>query len=115
MSGAAAFTGLANSHGAINLGQGFPTFDPPPFLLEAACEAIMSGANQYSRPGGHPELVETLARIYSPRLGRTLDPMSEIVTCNGAQEGLFLSVTTFCEEGDEIVCSEFNKARENAI
>ena len=102
----ATFTALANQCGAINLGQGFPTFPPPQFLLDAACEAIMGGHNQYTRPGGHPELVKTLAAHYSPRLGRSLDPMSEIVTCNGAQEGIFVAVTTFCEEGDEIVCIE---------
>lgn len=102
----ATFTALANQCKSINLGQGFPTFAPPQFLLDAACEAIMGGHNQYTRPGGHPELVKTLAEHYSPSFGRTLDPMSEVVTCNGAQEGLFVAVTTFCEEGDEIVCIE---------
>ena len=81
----AAFTGLANDTGAINLGQGFPSFGSPQFLLDAACDAILAGHNQYTRPGGHPQLVSTLARVYSERFGRALDPMSEVVTCNGAQ------------------------------
>jgi len=28
-------TRLANRHGALNLAQGFPDFDPPPALIEA--------------------------------------------------------------------------------
>jgi len=33
-------TRLANEHGAINLSQGFPDFDPPAELLEAAAKAL---------------------------------------------------------------------------
>jgi aspartate/methionine/tyrosine aminotransferase len=32
--------------------------------------------------------------------------MANLVTCNGAQLGIFLAVSTFCEEEDEIVCVE---------
>ena len=33
-------TRLANEHGAVNLAQGFPDFDGPEFVKEAAVEAI---------------------------------------------------------------------------
>ena len=43
---------------------------------------------QYTRPGGEPSLVQELAKVYSPKFGRELDPMSEVVTTIGAQEGM---------------------------
>ena len=39
-------TRVANAHGAINLSQGFPDFDPPPALLEAAERAARNGPHQ---------------------------------------------------------------------
>ncbi len=41
-------TRLANQHGAINLSQGMPDFDPPEEIKEAACRAIRDGYNQYA-------------------------------------------------------------------
>ncbi len=45
-------TRLAIEHEAINLSQGFPDFDTPPALKEAAAKAIMDGNNQYSPTWG---------------------------------------------------------------
>ena len=41
-------TRVAQRHGAINLGQGMPDFDPPDEVKEAACRAIRDGFNQYA-------------------------------------------------------------------
>lgn len=41
---------LAGEHGAVNLDQGFPDFQGPDFIADAAVEAIRSGRNQYARP-----------------------------------------------------------------
>src|ERR1700691_3978982 len=43
----AEMSALAVTHGAINLGQGFPDTDGPEVLLETAVSAIRSGAHQY--------------------------------------------------------------------
>ncbi|NND02723.1 MAG: aminotransferase, partial [Acidimicrobiia bacterium] len=43
-------TALAQKHDAINLGQGFPNFDGPQFVKDAAERAMRDGANQYPRP-----------------------------------------------------------------
>ena len=40
-------TRVANAHGAINLSQGFPDFDPPEALLKAAERAARNGPHQY--------------------------------------------------------------------
>jgi kynurenine--oxoglutarate transaminase/cysteine-S-conjugate beta-lyase/glutamine--phenylpyruvate transaminase len=77
------FTPLANKHQAINLGQGFPDFPAPQFVVSAARDAIMSNLNQYTRSQGHLRLVNALAKYYSPLFGRQIDPLSEIVVTIG--------------------------------
>ncbi|MDR3334037.1 MAG: hypothetical protein LBT13_03985 [Treponema sp.] len=42
-------------HGAINLSQGFPDFDPPVELTRALAETTGSGPHQYAITWGHPE------------------------------------------------------------
>ena len=82
------------------------SFQSPDFLKSAAGSAIDDGQNQYTRPGGSPFLVETLAEFYKPIFKRTIDPMSEIVSFNGAQTGIFSIMASFCNPGDEVVCIE---------
>ena len=52
----AEMSALAASTGAINLGQGFPDYDGPPEVLEAARQAISDGVNQYPPGLGTPAL-----------------------------------------------------------
>lgn len=58
------------------------------FVKQAAIDAINGDHNQYTRPGGHVDYVNVLAEMYSPLFHRELNPMKEIVTFNGAQEGI---------------------------
>ena len=57
----AEITTLAVRHEAVNLGQGFPNFDGPEFVKEAAARAIGAGHNQYARMSGIPELPAAIA------------------------------------------------------
>jgi len=41
-------TRVSNAFGAVNLSQGFPDFDPPPLLLDAAERAARQGPHQYA-------------------------------------------------------------------
>lgn len=110
----AKFTLLAREHDAANLGQGFPSFGSPDFLKKVVADAIAgdvfaeTGApeslgNQYTRPGGEPELTKKIADVYGPRFGRSLNPMTEIVTTVGAQEGIFTTLFAWTNPGDEVV------------
>ncbi len=45
---------LAQEHGAINLGQGFPDHDGPEDVVRAAAEALLDGRNQYPPMPGLP-------------------------------------------------------------
>lgn len=45
------FSQLAADYKVVNLGQGFPDFSPPGFILEAFCKAVNGGVpmHQYTR------------------------------------------------------------------
>ncbi|CAI8583910.1 unnamed protein product [Vicia faba] len=71
---------LAIKHGAINLGQGFPNFDGPDFVKEAAIQAIRDGNNQYARGYGVPDSTLPLLReaIAATMLG-LINPGDEVI------------------------------------
>lgn len=98
---------MAGEHGAVNLGQGFPSWPVPQFVLNAATAAIhdTGGFNQYSRPGGHPLLIDAISRFSTPRLGRQIRE-ENVTVAAGAQGILYNIFSTFCTEGDEAVCIE---------
>ena len=99
----ATFGDLAAKAKAINLGQGFPDWDPPDFVRQSLKDAVDSQFHQYTRPAGHPALVELLASRYSYHLDRAVDPDSEVAITVGASQALYLSLLTLVEEGDEVV------------
>ena len=43
----AEMSALATATGSVNLGQGFPDYDGPVEMLDAAADALRSGKNQY--------------------------------------------------------------------
>ena len=102
----AEMTSLSNEHGAINLSQGFPDFEGPPEVLEAAVAALRSGHNQYARSMGHPLLVEALAEKVHAVYGLEVDPRSEITVFCGATEGIASSLLGILNPGDEVILFE---------
>jgi DNA-binding transcriptional MocR family regulator len=91
---------------AINLGQGFPNWKPPDFVLEASLAAMTQGSHQYTRTAGHPALITTLAARYSMHLERDINPESEVAITIGASQALFLSLQTLLSPGDEVLLME---------
>src|SRR5262249_50312774 len=55
------FSALAARAGAVNLGQGFPDFDGPEVVREAAVAALRRGENQYAHGLGAPPLRQAIA------------------------------------------------------
>jgi len=102
----AEMTALAQGHGAINLAQGFPDFEGPPEIVEAAVRALRSGDNQYARSRGHPELVHAIAETQERLYGLTYDPMEEVVVFSGATEGIAASLLGLLNPGDEVILFE---------
>ncbi len=101
----AEITALAQRHGAVNLGQGFPDFDGPEPVKEAAVRAIREGRNQYCPTGGIPELSEAIRR-HQERFWRLAYGPDEITVYAGATEAIFASLQALCDPGDEVVLFE---------
>jgi N-succinyldiaminopimelate aminotransferase len=99
-------TALALRHGAVNLGQGFPDFDGPDFVKEAAADALRSGHNQYARMAGDLELARAIADHRRRFYGLGYDPEGEITVHAGATEGLFAALSALLDPGDEVLTFE---------
>jgi N-succinyldiaminopimelate aminotransferase len=102
----AEMSALAASTGAINLGQGFPDYDGPPEVLEAARQAISDGVNQYPPGLGTPALREAIARHQERFYGIPVDPDREVLVTAGATEAIAATLLALLDEGDEVVTFE---------
>ncbi|XP_040013177.1 kynurenine--oxoglutarate transaminase 1 [Xiphias gladius] len=101
-------TQMAADYKAVNLGQGFPDFSPPPFIQEAFHEALRGGPpmHQYTRAFGHPPLVKRLAQFFSRIVGHEIDPLEDILVTVGAYQALFYAFQALVDEGDEVIIIE---------
>ena len=96
-------TRISDEHGAINLSQGFPDFDPPRPILDALAKAAYAGPHQYSVTFGAENFREALAIKQGRAIGRTIDPNTEIcVTCGGT-EAMMAAMMTICNPGDKVL------------
>ncbi len=100
------FTELANRHDAINLSQGFPDFDGPDSLKDAAYAAMRAGHNQYAPSHGIPQLRAAVSGKARRLYGIEADPDTEVTVFTGATEALFSSIMGLVEPGDEVVLFE---------
>ena len=94
---------LAHETGAINLAQGYPSFDPPEALTERINWHLHNGANQYAPMPGISSLRKAIAAKTKRLQGRSLDIDTEITVCTGATEGLFSAITATVRTGDEVI------------
>jgi N-succinyldiaminopimelate aminotransferase len=102
----AEMTALAIEHEAVNLGQGFPDFDPPQAITDAAIDAIRAGHNQYAPGNGIPSLRQAIAEHQRRFWGLELDPDTEVTVSAGATEAICAALQALCETGDEVVVFE---------
>ena len=94
---------LAEQHGALNLSQGFPEFEPPLALREALLRHVNGSSNQYAPMAGVPALREQIAHKVALQHGCQLSPEHEITVTHGATEALFAAVQALVGPGDEVV------------
>lgn len=100
-------TALALEHDAINLGQGFPNWDGADFVKEAARRSLeQGGSDQYPPSQGIPILREAIADHYGPRLGRPVDPATEVTVTCGCTEALAAAFLGLVDPGDEVILIE---------
>ena len=94
---------LAQRHGAVNLGQGFPDFECNPALLDAVNHAMRSGQNQYPPMAGVPVLREAVATKIEAMYGRRYDAVTEITITAGATQAILTIVLAIVHAGDEVI------------
>ncbi|KAL3592410.1 hypothetical protein D5086_011050 [Populus alba] len=94
---------LAIKYGAINLGQGFPNFDGPEFVKEAAIQAIKDGKNQYARGYGVPDFNSAIAERFKKDTGLVVDPDKEITVTSGCTEAIAATMLGLINPGDEVI------------
>lgn len=93
--------------GSINLGQGFPNFDGPEFVKEAAIAAIRAGHGQYAPSSGIPELTGAIAAKFSSATGLSgIEPRSHVTVTSGCTEALAATFVGLLEPGDGVVLIE---------
>ncbi|KAF6205635.1 hypothetical protein GE061_019808 [Apolygus lucorum] len=105
----AEFIELAAKYQPLNLGQGFADFAAPEHVTKNLAEVAVSEKpllQQYTRGYGHLRLVNVLSKIYSPLVGREIDPKSQIITTAGAYEALYCAILAHVNPGDEVILIE---------
>lgn len=96
-------TRLANEHGAMNLAQGFPDFDPDEKLQHLVTKAMAERKNQYAPMPGLPALREQIALKTQRCYGFLPDANTEITVTAGATQALFTAIMALVHTGDEVI------------
>ncbi len=97
-----AMSRVATQHGAINLAQGFPDWEPPATLVQAGKDAMDAGRHQYAVTWGSPELRQALGAKLTRFMGIPVDPDRELVVTCGATEAMMVAMMTVCDPGDKV-------------
>jgi aspartate/methionine/tyrosine aminotransferase len=99
-------TRLANTHGAVNLSQGFPDFAAPEAVKAAARDAISADINQYAVTWGAAPLRHAVARDFTRRHGVPVDADAQVTVCCGSTEAMISTMLAMVDPGDEVVVFE---------
>ncbi len=87
----------------IDFTLGDPDVQPHQAIKDAGCAAIQAGKTRYSQNAGLLPLRQTISDYYKRKEGFDYNPDSEIIVTVGAMEGLFLSLLSMINPGDEVI------------
>ena len=93
-------------YGGVNLAQGFPNFQPPKELLEAAHRALDGDFHQYAITWGARNLREAVARKFERFYGQPVNPETQVTVCCGSTEAMLATLLAVLDPGDEIIIFE---------
>ena len=96
-------TRISLQHGAINLSQGFPDFDPPKEITDRLAEVAKEGPHQYALTWGAQNFREALAVKQEHFSGMKIDPNTEIVVTCGSTEAMMAAMMSVCNPGEKVV------------
>lgn len=96
-------TRVSLQHGAINLSQGFPDFEPPQEILNRLAQVTKEDFHQYSITWGAQNFREALAVKFEHFSGVKVDPEKEIVVTCGSTEAMMAAMMSVTNPGDKVV------------
>lgn len=99
-------TRLAKLHNAVNLSQGFPDFEAPQAIKDAACAAIQAEQNQYAPPYGTLALRNAIAADFAGRFGVPIVADEQVTVCCGSTEAMMAVMMASVDPGDEVIIFE---------
>ena len=91
---------------AVNLGQGFPNFDGPDAIKQAAFDAMQAGHNQYAPMPGIAPLRKVLAERFTRSSGLEVDPDQHVTVTSGCTEAIAASFIGLVNPGEEVIFFE---------
>lgn len=94
---------MAQAHGALNMSQGFPDFQPPQPLQQAVVAAMAEGRNQYAPMAGDVQLREWVAANAEAQSGVCYHPETEVTIGAGASSLIFAAIQALIHPGDDVM------------
>ena len=89
--------------GIIKLTLGEPDFNVPAAMKQAAIDSINANDSHYAPGNGTLALRQAIAHFMQDRYELEYDPENETAVTVGATEGIFASLSTIINPGDEII------------
>ncbi len=89
--------------GIIKITLGEPDFNVPAAMKQAAIDSINANDSHYAPGNGTLALRQAIAHFMQDRYELEYDPENEIAVTVGATEGIFASLSTIINPGDEII------------
>lgn len=105
----ATITKEAQKQNAINLGQGFPDFSAPKWMLQKLSESYQNQnplIQQYAPFMGTLALRQSIESLYARNYAIRFNHESEITVLNGATEAIFCTCLALLNPNDEVIIIE---------
>jgi aspartate/methionine/tyrosine aminotransferase len=99
-------TAAAHEANAIDLGQGYPSWEGPAFAKDEAVRAIIEESNQYPPYIGLGVLREAIADRWALDTGTEIDPAASVTVTSGCTEALSATFLGTFDPGDEVILFE---------
>jgi aminotransferase len=99
-------TRICDAAGGYNLSQGFPDFESPAVIKDAAIQAIRENWNQYPVTFGEPETRRAICEKARRYNGIAADPETDVTITCGATEAMIATLKALINPGDEIIVFE---------
>ena len=99
-------TAAAHAAGAVDLGQGYPSWEGPSFAKDEAIRALVEESNQYPPYIGLPVLRQAIADRWLADSGMAIDPDRSVTVTSGCTEALSATFIGTFDPGDEVVLFE---------